>query len=198
MTRLAFIIDLDYTLVKTNTTFEFLKVICPKRYLILSKILKPLLLLNAIIKRDIYKFTLVMMCIKGWNQRKLKQLARVYYEKIIKGKSSMYFNDILLSFLHRMRNVPKILLTASLDIIAENFKDLSFDIIVSSESYIKDGKLSSFHDLYRRKNLILKILLKYFDKVVVFDDNPEPEFYVLGSKVIVVQIPAYGKYGKRA
>jgi len=193
MVRTAFVVDLDHTLIGANTTFELLQILCPVRYFILSKILKPLTLLNVVLKRDIYKLVLITICVKGWRREKLEQLARTYYEMIVKREPDTYLNNRLLLFLHKMRSTPKILLTASLDFIADNFKKLGLDLIISSRSYYKNDKFHSFQDLYKQKNHVLMILLKYFDKVVVFDDDPEPEFYTLGDRVIVVRLPAHGK-----
>ena len=46
------IIDLDHTLVKANTSLGFLKMICKKRYTILSILFYPLKLLNKISGKD--------------------------------------------------------------------------------------------------------------------------------------------------
>ncbi|MCR8487000.1 MAG: hypothetical protein NDP22_01120, partial [Crenarchaeota archaeon] len=68
----ALIIDLDNTLVKTNTTFEFMEILCPLRYVVFSRYFKPLLLLNMIFKKDFYKLMMIMVCIKRHKKRELE------------------------------------------------------------------------------------------------------------------------------
>jgi len=190
--RIVFVVDLDHTLTGTNTTFEFLSILCRIRYFIFSKLLKLLFLLNVIFGQDIYKLVLIFMCIRGQREEELKLLARRYYESAVKRRPEAYLNSRLLFFLRKIGPVPKILLTASLDFIAVNFKELGFNAVISSRSYYKDGKFYHFYDLYRRKSYVLRIILRYFDKVVVFDDNPEPEFYMFGDRVTIIRVPAYG------
>ncbi|MEM1646043.1 MAG: hypothetical protein QXL96_09300, partial [Ignisphaera sp.] len=75
-TNEALIIDLDGTLVKTNTVFEFMGILCPLRYALFSKYFIPLFLLNIIFKKDFYKLIMIMICIKGHKKRELERYAK--------------------------------------------------------------------------------------------------------------------------
>ena len=50
MMKKLYIVDLDYTLVDVDTTNEFIKMICPRRHYILSKVLPFAMLLNKLLK----------------------------------------------------------------------------------------------------------------------------------------------------
>lgn len=180
------VIDLDHTLACVNTTFDFIKFLCPVKYLIFSILFKPISLLNTILRRDLYKFLLAAICVKQFKQRDLGYFAKVYY-KLLKANSDKYLNRKILKLLQKDINAYKILLTASLDLIANNFKELGFDMIISTKSYYRNERLISFTDLYRRKNNILKILLKHFNKAIVVDDDPEPNLFV-NSKVRIIRV----------
>lgn len=180
------IMDLDNTLVKTNTTFEFIKILCPLRYIIFSRLLKPLLLLNMAFKKDFYKLMMIMLCIKGRKKEDLERYAKVYYA-IIEKNWSKYYNISILHLLQTKTWKTKVLLTASLDFIANNFNKLGFGFIVASKSYYKNKKFHSFLDLYGRKSEVIETFLKFFDKIVIIDDNPEPAFYTFNKKVVVIR-----------
>lgn len=177
----AIIIDLDYTLVNANTTFDFLKFICPMRYKILSNLFRPLVLLNRIIKKDVYKIILVLLCIGGMCKEALERYAREYY------LSNRNYNKRIL-FLLRKFHGQKILLSASLDLIVEKFKTLGFDCTIGSKMLYKKNRFYWFLDLYGRKHIIIKHLLEnhHFDKLIIIDDSPEQEFYSLSGKVIIL------------
>ncbi|MCR8487459.1 MAG: haloacid dehalogenase-like hydrolase [Crenarchaeota archaeon] len=182
----ALIIDLDNTLVKTNTTFEFMEILCPLRYAVFSRYFKPLLLLNMIFKRDFYKLMMIMICIKGRKKRELECYAKTYYEMIKKNWSKYYSGDVL-NLLQTETYKAKVLLTASLDFIANNFKELGFDLVIASKTLYKNERFQSFFDLYGRKSGIVKILSKHFDNILIIDDDPEPAFYTLNKKITVVR-----------
>ncbi|MEM4452795.1 MAG: hypothetical protein QW182_06295 [Thermosphaera sp.] len=182
----ALIIDLDNTLVKTNTTFEFIEILCPLRYAVFSRYFKPLLLLNMIFKRDFYKLMMIMICIKGRKKRELECYAKIYYEMIKKNWSKYYSGDVL-NLLQTETYKAKVLLTASLDFIANNFKELGFDLVIASKTLYKNKRFQSFFDLYGRKSRIVKILSKHFNKILIIDDDPEPTLYTLNKKITVVR-----------
>ena len=182
----ALIIDLDNTLVKTNTTFEFMEILCPLRYAVFSRYFKPLLLLNMIFKKDFYKLMMIMVCIKRHKKRELECYAKIYYE-MTKKNWSKYYNGNVLNLLQTETYKAKVLLTASLDFIANNFKELGFDLIIASKTLYKNERFQSFFDLYGRKSGIVKILSKHFDNILIIDDDPEPAFYTLNKKITVVR-----------
>jgi len=182
----ALIIDLDNTLVKTNTTFEFMKILCPLRYAVFSRLFKPVLLLNMVFKKDFYKLMMVMICIKGREKEDLECYAKIYYE-MIKKNQSKYYNTDVLNLLQTKTCKAKVLLTASLDFIANNFKELGFSFVVASRTRYKNKKFRFFFDLYGRKSEVMKIFSKYFDSILIIDDDPEPTFYTFNKKAIVVR-----------
>ncbi|EMR74265.1 hypothetical protein MCGE09_00425 [Thaumarchaeota archaeon SCGC AB-539-E09] len=185
--NIATIIDLDYTLVNVNTTFEFLRLVCPVKYAVFSKLFYPLLLLNRIFKRrDLYKKILIDLIIRGVPRGVLEQYARVYYNILNKNRNK-YYNREVLSLLDNVHS-QTILLSASLDIIVRNFKELGFDIVVGSQTNYKGEKFNSYSDLYNKKYMQLKVFLKYFDRIVIIDDSPEPEFYSMSNKIIVMKV----------
>ncbi|MEM2292865.1 MAG: haloacid dehalogenase-like hydrolase [Nitrososphaerota archaeon] len=183
----AIIVDLDDTLVKTNTVFEFMELLCPLRYAIFSRLFKPFLFLNMIFKKDFYKLVMIMMCVKGRRKEDLERYAKAYY-KIIEKNQDKYYNTNVLSLVQTKACKIKVLLTASLDFIADNFKELGFSFVVASKTYYKNEKLHFFFDLYGRKSGIIKALSKYFDNIVIIDDNPEPALYAFDKKVILIRV----------
>jgi len=187
----AIIVDLDYTLVNTNTTFDFLKFVHPKRYGILSKLLRPLLLLNRISRRDIYKTMLVLLCLFGISKEMLEHHARTYFDK---SKEKWDYNRDVLSFLKNFQG-KKILLSASLDVIVKNFKELGYDYTIGSKMLYKNDRFYWLSDLHGRKHAKVKQLLEHFDKLIIIDDSPEQEFYSMSNKIIVLSpgdIKVYG------
>ncbi|MEM2511337.1 MAG: haloacid dehalogenase-like hydrolase [Candidatus Methanomethylicia archaeon] len=180
------IIDLDGTLVKTNTTFEFMKMLCPLRYAIFSRLFKPILLLNIIFKKDFYKLMMIMICLKGRKKENLERYAKIYYE-MIKKNQSKYYNANVLNLLQAKTYKARVLLTASLDFIANNFKELGFNFIIASKTRYKNKKFHFFFDLYRRKSEVIKVFSKYFDNIFIIDDDPEPTFHTFNKKVIVMR-----------
>jgi len=180
----AYVIDLDHTLVRIDTTFEFLKLLCPIKYAVLSKLLRPINFLNHILKRDVYKMLMTKLCISSFSRMELEYYSKICYKVFV----TRYLNHALVAFLHKKSGVPKILLTASLDFIADNFKELGFNLVISSKTYFKNEIYHSLFDLHGRKSSLLQIISKYFDEVIVIDDSPEPEFYNLRDKVLVVKV----------
>lgn len=184
----AIVVDLDFTLINTNTTFEFMKLLCPLRYTIFSRLLKPVSLLNVVFKKDLYKLTMTLICLKGRKKEDLERSAKIYYERIIKENYDKYYNNQVLALLQANKYKIKVLMTASLDFIADNFKELGFNFILASKTHYKDGKFYFFSDLYKQKNRIARVFLKYLSRLVVIDDDPEPELYTLNKKVIVMKV----------
>jgi hypothetical protein len=174
-------IDLDFTIVDGNTTFDFLKFVNPRRYHIFSRILMPIIFLNKLFKKDVYKVLLVLLCIKGKPKELLQRYSRKYYTYI--EKNDRYINRALMEYLANFHK--KILITASLDIVAENFKDLGFNIIVSSKTYYKNGKFQYFVDLYGKKHEFLQYLSKRYNKIIVIEDSPEQEYYKIDNVKII-------------
>lgn len=185
--RVALVVDLDYTLVRTNTLFEFMSLICPIRYAILSRLLKPIGLFNKILGRDIYKLMLARLCFNGLSRTFLEYAGRVYYERIIR-KRNMY-NQSILKSLQVYKHIPMILLTASSDFIAWNFKHIGFKLIYSSRTLYSNDVFHGIDDLYLRKHTVAKALSRFFDRIVVLDDNPEKELYSIPNvKIIKVRV----------
>jgi phosphoserine phosphatase len=174
------ILDLDFTLVNTNTTFDFLNFVCPRKFHALSKILKPAVFLNKFFKRDIYKFLLVLLCIKGTPQKLLREYSIKYYSQI--GKKCI--NHLLLKRITSL-TWKKILITASLDIIAENFKSLGFDALIASKTSYKKERLHSFTDLYGKKHKIIQAFKKQYKEIIIIEDSPEKEYYKIGNVRII-------------
>jgi len=170
------ILDLDFTLVNANTTFDFLNFVSPHIFYAFSKILKPAALLNKFLKRDIYKFLLVLLCIKGMPEKLLREYSIKYYNQI--GKKCINYS--LLGCITSLIS-KKILITASLDIIAENFKSLGFDAIIASKTYYKKGRLHSFTDLYGKKHRIVQAFKKQYKEIIIIEDSPEQEYYKIDN-----------------
>jgi phosphoserine phosphatase len=170
------VLDLDFTLINVNTTFDFLNFLRPRRFYIFSKILKPVAFLNRFLERDIYKFLLVLLCIKGMPEKLLRKRSIEYYSQI--GKK--YINYQLLKYVTSLP-LKKILVTASLDIIAENFKNFGFDIIIASRTYYKKGKLHRFVDLFGRKHAIVQHLKRHYKEIIIIEDSPEQKYYEIDN-----------------
>ena len=179
-----FIVDLDYTLVNVDTTNEFIRMVCPRRHHIFSKILRFIAPLNKLFKRiDVYKNTIVYLCL----MRKPKVLLEEYSRKLYNSLKRTHLNY---SLIDRLREIKRkgyvmILLTASLDIIAENFKDLGFDMVIGSRTYYRGNKFHRLRDLYQRKHRIIEILKRYYKKIIIIEDDPEPEYYLIPSVQVV-------------
>jgi len=176
----VYVVDLDYTLVGINTSYEFLKILCPLKYTILSRLLLLFSVLSRILKKDLFKFVMVNLCIKDFDEKEIKLRAQIYYRKY----TLKHLNVPLISFL-QTRKGPKILLTASIDLIADNFKELGFDIVVSTKSFFRDGRYCTILDLYGKKDLLLRVISRYFNRVIVFDDAPQQSFYKLKNVIVV-------------
>lgn len=173
--RIITICDLDYTLVSLNTTNELLKVVNFKKFVILSRLLFPLSIVNALLKRDLTKRLLVALILNRIPKPCLERLSLLLYEKI---KRESKVNTRLLSLLCNLKGYgPVILLTASLDVIANKFKEFGFTCVISSPTFYIDRKLTGLHDLYGRKHRILRGIFSsgLFKKIIIFDDAPEPE-----------------------
>ena len=184
MARRFFIIDLDYTLVNVDTTNEFIQLVCPRKYYIFSKILQFIVPINRLFKKiDVYKNIMVYLCLV----RKPKALLEKYSKDLCDLLKKVHLNYSLIDKLKKVRREGHvlILLTASLDVIAKNFRDLGFDIVIGSKTYYRNERFSRLWDLYHRKHKIIKILKKYSKEIIVIEDKPEPEYYSIpGVKVI--------------
>jgi hypothetical protein len=179
------LVDLDFTLVKCNTTFDFLNRFFHFRYIIFSRLLFPLIFINSCFKRDFYKKFIVFFCIRGARIDALKSYSDLYFN-FIELNFDQYFNKKIIQMLDSS-TTKKILLTSSLDLIAQNFEKLGFDAVVSSPTYEKNGRFYGFRDLYARKHSFVLNLSLDFDKLIIIDDCPEPEFNsIRGAKVIRV------------
>jgi len=176
----AYVVDLDYTLVGINTTYEFLKNLCPLKYTVLSRLMLPFSLLNRVLKRDLFKFIMMKLCMRGFDEKRIELYTRKYYRRYL----LKHLNAPLLAFL-RIRKGLKILLTASIDFIADSFKELGFDVVLSTKSFFRENRYYTILDLYSKKSRLLQVISKYFDKVIVFDDTPEQSFYRLNNVVVV-------------
>ncbi|PUA31624.1 MAG: hypothetical protein B7O98_08990 [Zestosphaera tikiterensis] len=176
----AYVVDLDHTLVGINTAYEFLKILCPLKYMILSRLLFPFSFLNHILRRDLFKFIMMKLCVRNFGEKEIKLYAQAYYRKYI----PKHLNTSLTVFLQTQKGL-KVLLTASIDLIADNLKELGFDIIISTKSFFKKGRYYTILDLYGKKGCLLQVVSKYFSKIIVFDDAPEQSFYKLNNVVVV-------------
>lgn len=192
MINRIFIIDLDHTLVDVNTTFHFLEYITPGRYAILSKLLRPLMVFNRHLKTDLYKKAIVCACLSGMKKDDLNEKSRNYFEIIRES----VVNKTLISFLNENPG-KKILVSASLDFIVDNFMAFRFNEVVGSKTKFKSGKFASFDDLYCKKHKLIEKYLDEFKKIYVIDDSPESELF--NMKHIVILNPkdiSRGKYAK--
>ena len=179
-----FIIDLDYTLVNVDTTNEFIKMVCPRRYHIFSKVLRLVVPLNKLFKRiDIHKNIVVYLCLTGKPKVLLKKYSRKLYSLLKRTHLNNSLIDELKEF--KKKGYMLILLTASLDIIAKNFKDLGFDVVIGSRTYYRDNKFHRLWDLYHKKHKIVEILKRYCKEIVVIEDDPEPEYYSIPGVQVV-------------
>ena len=180
------ILDLDFTLVNANTTFDFLNFVCPRRFRVFSKILKPVVFLNKFFKRDVYKFLLVFLCVKGVPEKLLRKYSVEYYNQL--GKKCINYS--LLKCITSLKS-KKILITASLDFIAENFKGLGFDALIASKTYYKKGRLHSFADLYGKKHKIIQAFKKQYKEIIVIEDSPEQEYYEIDNVTVLSPMRIY-------
>jgi phosphoserine phosphatase len=189
--RHCIVLDLDYTLVDVDTTVMLAMFTCTKIRRFLFKVLSISILrfiipvLNRILERDVYKAILLNMCIRHDENSFNNVVDKTYYEAL------NHLNASLVKMISRV-NALKVLLTASIDIIAKRFAALGFDIVISSITEHRNGRVWCILDLYRKKHKILKILLKYCDKIIVVEDSPEPQYYVLND-VKVLKISYYVK-----
>ena len=183
------VVDLDYTLVEVNTVYDFLEKFYSRRFLLISRLLFPLLFFNRLLKTDIYKQLLVTYCFKNVSEQCLRNSARTYFNYILRHRDR-YLNQSVLEILLRQDDTTtKMLLTASLSIIAEQFKELGFDLVISSKTFFKNGKYSGMFDIFMKKHRILGCFSKYFDQIIIFDDDPEPEYNnIKNTEVRVIKV----------
>jgi hypothetical protein len=182
--RYCIVVDLDYTLVDVDTTVTLALMACTKVRRFLLNVLSMTVLwfivpiLNRVLAKDVYKVMLLNMCIRC-DKDSLNNIANKAYRKALK-----HLNISLMKILSRV-NALRVLLTASIDIIAKRFTALGFDIVISSVTGCKDGKMWLILDLYRKKHKILKILLKYCNKIIVVEDSPERQYYTLNNMKVL-------------
>lgn len=190
------VVDLDFTLVNLNTTFDFLNLFFHRKYIVFSRLLFPLLLLNKVFGSDVFK-QLLLLSILWFEKRakeELKELSKTYFKYLVSRRS---INQSLLNFLKKL-DCKKILLTASIDVIAEPFKELGFDIVIGSRIYYYNNIPVKILDLFGRKHKVISNLNKYFDEILVFDDSPEPQYKIIrGVKVIRVDFNEWSKSQRR-
>lgn len=189
--RYCVVVDLDYTLVGVDTTAMLGLMMCSKTRRILLNLLYMTILrfvipiLNKIVAKDVYKVLLLNMCSRCDESSLDKLASKAYHEAL------NYLNISLVKALLRV-NALKVLLTASIDVIAKRFSTLGFDIVISSATKYKGGKVWLLLDLYRNKYKVLEMLLKYCEKIVLFEDSPEHQYYRL-SNVKVLKASYHGK-----
>jgi len=179
------VVDLDYTLVSVDTSATLVRRLCPWKYKFISlvfMVLKPLALLSRKLNKDLYKLILLRYCLNRCINLDLENATKSLYYEVRKSK----LNVSLLNTIKKTGGL-KILLTASIDIVANKFKDLGFDLVISSVVKCGETRPFSLLDLYGKKHVILSHLLKYCGKLLIIEDSPEPQYYELqGIKVFRV------------
>jgi|GEM_PF-3183788 len=181
------IVDLDFTLVNLDTTAEFLKLLCPLKYYIFSKILRPVAILGRILSIDLYKQLMLLLCIYDHPKELLEEKAKILFKMLV---SKEHVNVSLLNFIKK-KNCVKVLLTCSLDIIATQFYDFEFDLIISSTSLFRHGKFIKLCDLYGKKHRVVHALSRLFHEVVILEDSPENEYHLIKNARVIRVI--YGR-----
>jgi len=181
MNKTIFVVDLDYTLVNTETTSHFLESIGCKKvitvfrpFLFFASILSLLLSKLFGISFDFQKYIKLKLCLNNLSEEQLYSLSYKYVHSVIYKEG--FLNRYLFKLLQNLqRKYPIILLTASISPIAKGFSDLGFVIIYSSEIFFRNGKFYRICDLYQRKYMIIKALLnlKGVKEIIIFDDSPE-------------------------
>jgi hypothetical protein len=178
-------VDLDYTLINVNTTFDFLSTFYYRRYFVLSRLLYPLVFLNKIVDSDVYKQALLMLCVGKETKAKLDEYSRTYTNFLLRHKN-LYFNIQLLEYLDSI-NQKKILLTSSIDMVAAHLGQLGFDKVISSEMCFRNNRLLCLHDLYHRKHKVIRKFSDCFAEMLIIEDTPEPQYFeIKGLSVLRV------------
>jgi hypothetical protein len=168
-------VDLDFTLVNVNTTFDFLRVFFYRRFFIFSRLLYPLVVVNKIIGSDLYKQGLLFFCAGKTAKTELERCSKAYANYIL-NHGSQYFNAGLLSQLGNVKH-KKILITASIDIIANHLKEaLGFDLVISSKTYYSNNGFLRLQDLSHKKHKIVRTFSEKFEQILIIEDAPEPEY----------------------
>jgi len=169
------IVDLDYTLVSIDTTATLAWVVCPHITKLILNILTLTFLrfvvplLNRALDRDVYKLLVLKLCLRACNDSLGRAVLEVYHRAL------KTLNKDLLKAIWRL-NTFKILLTASVDIVAKRFRNLGFGLMISSKIECREGRLYNLVDLYSKKHVIVKRLLKYCDRIYIIEDSPEPQY----------------------
>ena len=180
------VVDLDFTLVNSDTTLDFLKLAAPIRYKLLTRVLRPFSYASRFFVRDVYKIVLVLLCIQGRDKNFLDQLSTLYVSRIGSDKHPGYNEQILDCLKHSTQTA--ILLTGSLDFIAEKFRVLGFSRTVGSKSYYKNGRFHNFVDLHGKKHEFLQRFSPNYDCITVMEDSPEEEYgQITNLKVVTVR-----------
>lgn len=185
------VVDLDHTLVGVDTTALLAMKACGEMRRLLLRALSASFLrlivlgLNRVLTRDIYKLLLLKTCIEHSEAHLDNAINEVYHEAL------KNLNPALAKIIPQV-NEPKILLTASLDIIAKKFASLGFDLVISSISERGNGKIWCSIDLYQKKHIILRTLLKCCGEVIIIEDMPEPQYYTLNN-VRVIRVAYHAK-----
>lgn len=171
--RCIVLCDLDYTLTKLNTTNELLKIVNLRRFKILSLLLFPLSIIGTILGHDFAKRLLIKLILYGISRQSIEKLSLLLYKRI---KCTDKINTNILSVIQSLkRHGPIVLFTASLDVIANKFKELGFTYVIGSPTFYKDEKFIGFYDLYGRKSEVIRNIISknIFRKIIIFDDSPE-------------------------
>jgi hypothetical protein len=129
-------------------------------------------MLNKIVSRDILKLFLIRQCSLSSDNVKYA-LEKVLHEAL---RSPLLVD--MIEILRKSRG-PKILLTASLDLIAKNFLFLGFQLVIGSKFQCDEKKCFTLTDIYGKKHKILEVISKYCKKIIIIEDSPEPQYYFL-------------------
>ena len=156
------IIDVCWTLYKSNTTFDFISFVMEKKqrknYRILNiYIIKSLLvLIGKLLKYDIYRYLYISL-LKGFSKIQLEQLANDFYNQVLTN-IKIDFSFSLVSTLQK--DEEKILCSASLDIIIKEvavqlgINQYDSSILEFDKNDICTGKLSK--DILYKKHILFE------------------------------------------
>ena len=156
------IIDVCWTLYKSNTTFDFISFVMEKKqrkkYRILNiYIIKSLLvLIGKLLKYDIYRYLYISL-LKGFSKIQLEQLANDFYNQVLTN-IKIDFSFSLVSTLPK--DEEKILCSASLDIIIKEvavqlgINQYDSSILEFDQNDICTGKLSK--DILYKKHILFE------------------------------------------
>lgn len=164
-TNKLLVVDLDFTLVNINTTYEFFSTLDNYNKNV-DSILKHTYFLNNFIDKDIYKSIGCAWFFRGYSKRDLKKKAIQFH-----SSSKYKYNSSILNYARKFKNIggDVILLTASIDILAEEFKPSFFDGFVSS-SLNKKGNIWILNDIKGKKLEKIEEKINLYDSITIIDD----------------------------